>query len=175
VLRLAQVEQHSAPALERICQQESALRHLQFCVVRRPTWAGYGNGSHYLAVVRRFWVGIEHREEIAALFRIVTRPDKQVRIALGVPASGPEQQEKEAAEITHRQDCCRVVSPVSTGAEEGLFDAHYVSGVWPVGQRQFSAAWEGLHSVRFPTMMLVARLPPPSVRDGASPKRGRKS
>ena len=54
VQRLAQIEQYGAPALKCICQQEAALRHLQFRVMRRSTRAGNADRSYRLTVVRRF-------------------------------------------------------------------------------------------------------------------------
>src|ERR1035441_5366445 len=102
VQRLAQVEEHGAPALKSICQKKAALRHFQFRVMRRASGAGDGDRSYRLTVVRRFWVGIKYREEIVALLGVVTRPNKQVGIALGVSDSGTEKQQDEAAEIAHR-------------------------------------------------------------------------
>jgi hypothetical protein len=78
MLRISQIEEYGAAALKGVGQQEAAVGHFEFGVMRRAGGTRDGDGGYDLGVMRRVGVGIEDREEVGVLLSVVSGPDEEV-------------------------------------------------------------------------------------------------
>jgi hypothetical protein len=54
-----------------------------------------------LPITRGLGVGIEHGEEVTALFSVIALPDKEVGVGLSECGKGAEKEQNKAAKLAH--------------------------------------------------------------------------
>ena len=99
--RIAEVEQHAPSAVERVRQQESTWRHLEFRVVWDAALPRDCDRREGLAVLWRLGIGVDDGEEVAAGLRVVTSPDKGCEPFCARPLVAHNKQNHEAGDLAH--------------------------------------------------------------------------